>query len=763
MPTAARIQPRYQNPAALGHDTVQFSGSQKAAKVSGRIHVDPEARRFRLTGKNMEYQLQVNPDGELLHLYWGKPVGNFDPKLLPHHKTHLTSWQNQLDVMPREMPDFGRGDNRTPAVQITTPSGQVTSRFRYKGHRVIQGKPSPEGLPGLYADRKSDAQTLVITMRDEVTNLDMELFYTVFRDQDVIVRSARLTNNSGEPVKIDKLASFAADFDPADYQLLKLSGSWARERQEERMDLKQGAINISSRVGASGHEHNPFVALLSPNTTEETGDVYGVSLVYSGSFSAEAEQNRNRYTRLVMGLNPASFEWTLAPGESFQTPEAVGVFSAQGLGGMSRALHKAYKKHLIRGEWQDKPRPILLNSWEAAFFDLNHDKLVRFAEEAKAMGVDLVVVDDGWFGDKYPRNDGTSGLGDWMANPEKFPRGMDGLAEEINALGLDFGIWVEPEMVNPNSELYEKHPDWVIHQPGRDRTEMRHQLVLDLGRKEVQDYIIESMSRLLESGRVKYVKWDMNRTMTEIGSAGLPPDRQKETQHRYMLGLYRVMETLTQRFPGVLWEGCAGGGGRFDPGMLAYFPQTWTSDNSDGPSRLRIQAGTVRAYPPMTMGAHVTDVPNTIIGRTTSLKFRFHVAMAGNLGLELDPTKLSGEEKAEIRRYLEFYRQIRHIVQDGEYHLLSSPADRSIAGNWPALAYVLPDQSEALVFAYQLQADAWGTTAPSVKLKGLDPEAAYRVSGIDDPVSGAFLMNVGLNPKLQGDYDSEIYHVKKIA
>lgn len=746
-------------------DTVHFSAAARTRKrastqaarvVQKPIRFDAERQVFTLSGKNMEYHLQITPDGELRHLYWGKPVGEVQPELLPFNASRVNSWQPALDIVPREYPDFGRGDYRTPAVQVFAPgSGQLTSHFKVVGHRIRPGKPELDGLPSLFADRKQ-AQTLTVQLKDDVTGLDLDLNYTVFKDSDVIIRSSRITNKGSEPIFIEKLASFSADFAPSDYRLLKLSGASVRERQEEFMDLKTGNINVSSRLGASGHEQNPFIALLEPGATETHGNVYGFSLVYSGSFSAEAEQNRNRYTRVVMGLNPMSLNWKLNPGESFQSPEAVGVFSGEGLGGMTRQLHSLFNNHLIRSTWKDKPRPIVMNTWEAFGPNIDHEKVVNMAKEAKDLGIELIVVDDGWFGEKYPRT-GVDALGDWKVNTKKFPKGLKGLAEDINAQGMMMGIWMEPEMVSPNSELFEKHPDWIIGQPERTPSPVKHQYILDLGRPEVQDYLIDTISEVLDAGNIQYLKWDMNRTMTEIGSFHLPGDQQKETQHRYMLGLYRVLKVLTEKYPDVLFEGCAGGGGRFDPGMLQYFPQIWTSDNTDAGSRMNIQAGTARVYPPMTMTAHVSDVPNGQVGRTTSFKTRFHVAMAANLGLEMDPAHLSEDKKAFAKEQIAFYKQVRHLVQDGEYRQLRD----TFTSNWPAWMFTATDGSEALVFAFQKMADV-NVGIPALRLQGLDEKARYQVSGIEKPLTGAYLMNVGLVPRFSDDFDSNLFHIRRM-
>lgn len=722
------------------------------------ISFNPLSKTFKLKGKNMEYVMHVDPKtSDLVNVHWGKS-GDKPFPLSKYKKMANSSWQSEMDVIPREFPDAGRGDNRTPAIQISTPEGITTSQFEYKGHEIIQGKPELDGLPSLYGD-KDKAQTLKVRMYDKAADLELELFYTVFKDKDVICRSSRVINKSDKPVSIEKIASISADFPPDDYKIMKLSGNWANERQEEVVDLKPGNFSISSRFGASGHEHNPYLALYSDKTTEDKGNANAFSLVYSGSFSAEAEQNREKCTRIVMGLNPQAFRWKLEPGKSFQTPECVGVYSSDGLNGLTEQLHHTFKDNLIRSEWKDKERPVLLNTWEASYFWFNHDKIVDMAKEAKKIGAELVVLDDGWFGKKYKRNWDRCGLGDWETNTGKLPKGLNGLADDVTKLDLKFGLWVEPEMVSPKSELYEKHPDWVISQPKRDKTQMRHQLVLDMSKKEVQDYVIDSMSKILDGANIEYIKWDMNRSMTEVGSNALPPDRQMETQHRYMQGLYRVLDTLTKKYPHVLWEGCASGGGRFDPGMLQYFPQIWTSDNTDPLDRLNIQAGTARVYPPIAMGAHVSKSPNPITKRKTDLEFRFDSAMsAGNMGLELDPRKMSRQEKELAKEKIEFYKEVRPVIQNGEYHQLRSPFGK----NWSAVQYTKDDASEAVAFAFQKQKQEGGYVPP-IKLAGLKENELYKVNDQPEPLSGKRLMSAGIIPKFSKDNDSEVYHIKQVG
>jgi alpha-galactosidase len=753
-------------PVALSDSYAPASGpSSRTAPVAptkskpvktSLIHFNPATSTFTLAGKNMEYVLNISPTGELVHRYWGAPVGELAPEPL---SIHDYPYQGLLQELPREYPDLGRGDEKTPAISLTTAEGLTTSQFKYVSHRIVEGKPGLDGLPGLTlrADQQAQAQTLLVTLRDELAKVDLELSYTVFKDSDVVARSARLTNRGSAPVSIEKLASFSADFEPNDYRLLKLSGFGQRETHEKIVDLDSGNFSVFSRGGRS-HTHNPFIALLDKNTDEHQGDAYGFSLVYSGPFLAEAEQDGKQNTRVVTGMNPSNFRWKLKPGETFQSPEAIGVFSSSGLSGLTRQLHAVFRDKLNPSPWNDKLRPVYLNTWEGSHFDLSHDKILEMAHEAKKLGVELIVVDDGWFGDKYPRNDDTQGLGDWVANPAKLPKGVSGLGKEINALGLKFGIWVEPEMVSPRSELYEKHPDWVISQPGRDRTQLRNQLVLDLGRPEVQEFIIESMSKLLDSGNIQFLRWDMNRTLTEVGSAALSPDEQRETQHRYMLGLYRVLEVITTKYPEVLFEGSTSGGGRYDPGMLRYFAQMNTSDNNDPISRLEIQAGTARVYPVQTLESQVTESPQPQTQRVVSLKTRFISAMAANLGLGIDPTRLSDDEKAYFAKEIAEYKEIRPLVQRGEYLPLNRPAET----NWPASMYVAHDGADAVVFAFQRLSEA-RTKAPRLRLEGLDPQAVYSVTGIGSPVSGAYLMRVGLELSFEGDFDSQMFRIHRLS
>jgi alpha-galactosidase len=631
---------------------------------------------------------------------------------------------------------------------VRQPNGSTLVRLSYGGHRIFEGKRPIEGLPSVYAEAGDRAQTLEIDLVDGLIGLKATLSYTVFDDFDAIARSVRLTNEGSEALTVLRAMSASFDLPTSNYEVLRLCGDWARERGVVRTPAAPGSICLESRRGASSHQMNPFIALVSPGTDEDRGEVFAMSLVYSGNFLAQAEVDRLGGTRLSIGVNPFEFAWRLGPGESFCTPEAVLVHSSRGLGDMSRRYHDLYRSRLCRGAWRDRPRPILVNSWEASYFDVDADKIEALARTASKLGIELCVLDDGWFG---KREDDTSSLGDWSVDGRKLPLGLGDLAERVNRQGLGFGLWFEPEMVSPDSELYRAHPDWCLHLPGRPRTESRHQLVLDLGRTEVRDYIVDSVSSILSSANIAYVKWDMNRHLTEVGSAALPPDRQGEAYHRYVLGLYDVLARITAAFPEVLFESCSGGGGRFDPGMLAYMPQAWTSDNTDASSRIPIQFGTSFVYPASAMGAHVTAVPNHQVGRTTPLDFRGSVAMAGVLGYELDFDALAPEELREIARQVSRYKDLRPVIQFGDLYRLISPFDDASRA---ALMFVAKDKSEAWVAYYRIRIHP-NAQFPVLRLKGLDPEAEYSVTGLPGSYLGDELMSVGLSVDLGlGDYRS---------
>jgi alpha-galactosidase len=548
----------------------------------------------------------------------------------------------------------------------------------------------------------------------------------------------------------------SVDFPHRDFEVLNLYGSWGRERWIERRPLTSGMYSIGSARGSSSHHHNPFLALLSPGADEDRGEVYGVNLVYSGNFTAQAEADQFMTSRLSIGLNPFDFSWVLEPGASFQTPEAVMVHSAEGIGGMSRKFHALYRKRLCRGLYRDEPRPILVNNWEATYFNFNADKIESIARAGQELGIELFVLDDGWFG---KRDNDRCSLGDWFVDRNKLPNGLDDLVARVRNLGMQFGLWFEPEMISPDSDLYRAHPDWCLHVPNRRRTEGRQQLILDYTRADVREAVYNMVTDILRSAPITYVKWDMNRNMTEIGSALLPQDRQRETAHRYMLGLYELLERITGEFPHILFESCSGGGGRFDPGMLYYMPQTWTSDDTDAAERLKIQYGTSIVYPISTMGAHVSAVPNHQVHRTISLEMRGHVAMSGNFGYELDLTKFTDEEKELVKEQVAAYKSLRHLVQFGDQYRLLSPFE----GNDTAWMVVAGDKSEALVAWFRVLAMAHQPLC-RLRLKGLDPERDYVLEETGAVYGGDELMNAGIYlPQVKGDFQSVLWRFAAVG
>ncbi|MED5015882.1 alpha-galactosidase [Paenibacillus chibensis] len=727
------------------------------------IHVDSRQQLFHLQTKGASYVFQILPSGYAAHLYYGKRLRasdlswllvtqercSFSPTPLPEDRSI------SLDTLPQELPVYGTSDYRTPMLQVKLPDGTTITEFKYVSHRVEQGKPGLEGLPSVYVERESEAETLVVHLQDLASGLHVELVYTVLEDYDAMTRSMRIVNDSGNNVELLRALSASVDYPHMDYEWLQLSGAWTRERDIVRRPLAYGMQGVESRRGASSHQQNPFAALLSPGADEDQGEVYGFSLVYSGSFIAQAEVDQFRTARLSIGINPFDFEWLLEPGESFQTPETVMVYSAEGLGAMSRIYHKLYRERLARGRFRDQERPVLVNNWEATYFNFNAEKIENIAKAGQELGIELFVLDDGWFGHR-DRDD--SSLGDWKVDLNKLPAGLDDLVHRVNHLGMQFGLWFEPEMVSPDSDLYRQHPDWCLHVPGRRRTEGRQQLILDFSRQDVRDEIVRMISEVLGSAPITYVKWDMNRNMTEIGSALLPPQRQRETAHRYMIGLYDVMERITSAFPHILFESCSGGGGRFDPGMLYYMPQTWTSDNTDAVSRLRIQYGTSIVYPVSSMGSHVSAVPNHQVNRTTPLDMRGLVAMSGNFGYELDLTRFTDEEKEQVKQQVALYKEIRGLVQFGLHYRLLSPFE----GNETAWMFVAEDGSEAAVFYFRVLSES-NAPLSRLKLKGLDAGADYSIHGKEGIYGGDALMYAGIAiGEQRGDFHSELIRLKRI-
>ncbi len=740
------------------------------------IHHNKENQEFHLQNDAVSYIVRILNGAYPAHVYFGRNVAHRDSfaHLIQRDRAIRAVTVNpdpsdvtfSLELTRQEYPGHGKGDFREPAFELLFADGTSTPEFHFVSHSIRNGKPGVEGLPATYVEADEEAETLELVFEDSKWHCTLHLFYTIFCDRPVITRHAIFRNAGAKRVVLHRAMSTSVDFPSADYELLHLSGAWSRERHLKTRPLAHGITRIDSKRGASSHHHNPFVALKAPHTTEETGEVFGFSLVYSGNFMAQAEVDHFDVLRVMIGLNPFDFQWALDPGESFSTPEALMAYSCEGLQGMSRAYHSLYRERLARGTWRDKARPVLLNNWEATYFDFDEQKLVSLASEARDLGIELFVLDDGWFGE---RNDDTTSLGDWVVDGKKLPNGIGGLAEKIHALGLKFGLWFEPEMISRQSRLFDAHPEWLIQVPGRTLSAGRNQHILDLSRREVREYLFEALSAVLKEGRVDYVKWDMNRNMSEIGSLALPADRQQETVHRYMLGLYELLERLTTECPEVLFESCASGGGRFDPGMLYYMPQTWTSDDTDAVERLKIQYGTSMVYPLSAMGAHVSAVPNHQVGRTTSMEFRGRVAFFGTFGFELDITSLTDADKAEIRRQIAFYKKHRDLIRTGEFFRLKSP----FSGNETAWMVVSPDQSEAIVAFYEVL----GRPNPGfreLKLRGLDPDRTYRIAGAGYEARGDELMFIGhkLAPAYtgtsidgvieSGDFTSQLFTLKSI-
>ena len=730
-----------------------------------------KSQTFHLTNGRISYLMKVLPNGTLGQLYFGRAIRdreNFD-HLLEFASRPMSSCVFEgnpsfsLEHCRQEYPSHGSTDFRRPAVELRQPNGSRITSFVYHSHTVTPGKPALEGLPATYCEQDSEAETLTIRLQDELLNVSAYLNYTLFAGHPALARSARIVNEGGLELHLTHAMSLSLDLPDREYELLHFSGAWGRERHLKVRKLEQGVQSVESLRGHSSHNHNPFVMLRRPGTDEDQGEVLGFSLVYSGNFLAQAEVDTWDTTRITLGINPFGFDWKLEPGEGFQTPEAVAVYSHQGMGAMSRTFHTLYRSRLARGEWRDRPRPILINNWEATYFNFDEDKLVSIAQAAKWDGVELFVLDDGWFG---ARRSDRAGLGDWIANPELLPQGIPGLAERVEALGMKFGLWFEPEMVNRDSDLYRAHPDWLLQTPGRTPSHGRNQFVLDFSRPEVVDRVHAMMADILSGAKVSYVKWDMNRSITEAYSTALPPDRQGEVFHRYILGVYDLYERLTSAFPHVLFESCASGGGRFDPGMLYYAPQAWTSDDSDAAERLKIQYGTSFCYPVVSMGAHVSAVPNHQVNRATPLSTRANVAYFGTFGYELDLNRLTSEEREQVRAQIAFMKEHRDVIQFGDFYRLLSP----FQGNFTAWMAVSPDRRTALVGWYKTLNEVNGPFR-RLRLRGLDPALCYTVDGTSAHY-GDELMEVGLvatdssagecrdGQRPSRDFDSHIFVLK---
>ena len=732
------------------------------------IHYDQDLLKFHLHNGEISYVIRICAGKFPEHVYFGRRLHDARParEHFGHDKRPLFVWRAEgedrisLHHLAREYPQYGSSDFHYPASIVVQENGSRISEWVYESHSITRGKVPLESLPSTYVESEAEADSLELVMRDHVTGVRLVLTYSIFVDFPAVTRSARFENRGEGTVTLERAMSFSLDFGESDFEMIQLSGAWARERHIRSRPLVEGAQAVFSMRGTSSAEHNPFLALKRVSTTEDTGDVFGFSLVYSGNFLAHAEVDAFCSTRLMMGIHPDSFRWPLGPGEHFETPEAVLVYSCDGLNGMSQTFHRLYRTRLARGVWRDRDRPVLLNNWEATGCNFTEDKILHMAESAKALGIELFVLDDGWFG---ARDNDWSGLGDWFANENKLPSGLAGLAKKITALGLRFGIWIEPEMVNRDSDLFRAHSDWILQVPDRLPSVGRNQYVLDFSRPEVVDHIAGAIEAVLRDADVSYVKWDMNRYLTECWSASSAPSGQGMIFHKYVMGVYSLYSRLTRAFPEILFESCSSGGARFDPGILAYAPQTWTSDDTDAVERLKIQYGTSFAYPLSSMGNHVSVVPNQQVGRITSFAFRGDVAFFGQLGYELDPDGLSPFERDQVREQIARYRSYRALVREGIFFRLLSPFE----GNVAAWMIVSADRREAIAACYRIL-NRPNPEDMTLRLKGLRKDIRYTIEEFcDSPWFGDELMYAGirLTPeswKTSEDFSSIFLHLSAL-
>ncbi len=733
------------------------------------ITYNEKERVFKLDTPNTTYMIGIVDEENFVgHIYYGRRLEDTDASYLMRtgEAPFVPSQNNRercsfYDCFPFEYPTGGVGDFRESCLGIRTASGHVGSMLSYVSHEIMAGKPALEGLPATFGTQE-DCATLRIVCEDSYVGMQVELLYTVFHDTDAITRSVKVTNTGTEAFDLTKVYSACIDMDNRDYDMVSLHGSWARERHIQRKTLGYGIQNVSSFRGESSHQDHPFLALVDKHTTQEYGEIYAMNFVYSGNFRAQAEVTQFDYVRMTMGIHPENFCWKLESGAHFQAPEVVMVYTDRGFDAMTAAFHRLYKKHLIRGEYKDKKRPILINNWEATYFEFNTDKLLSIAQEASKLGIEMLVMDDGWFG---RRNCDDCALGDWTVNEEKLQGGLKCLVDEVNKLGMKFGIWFEPEMISPDSDLYRAHPDWAIAIPGRPGTQSRQQFVLDLSRQEVVDCIYEQVAKVLRSANIEYVKWDMNRQLTDIGSYGLPADRQGELYHRYVLAVYQMQDRLTKEFPHLLLENCSGGGARFDPGMLYFSPQIWCSDDADAIERLEIQEGTALIYPLSTMGAHVSDCPNHTVGRVTPFETRGIVALAGTFGYELDVTKIPAEDREMIPDQIAMYHKYNDLVREGDYYRIASYAQNHKYDCWQVVS---EDKTASLVTFVQVLNRA-NFKSRRILLKGLDAKKTYQVvfeyndKVEDQTYSGDTLMKAGLLvPNPWGDFRAQLISLREV-
>ncbi len=729
-----------------------------------------ESRTFHLYNDAFSYIFKIMDPGIPVHLYYGRKIHDRDAfdYLLETARRPMAVVLSEdrpdlsLEHLKLEYPVYGTGDMRNPALDVRHENGSRLLELLYENHQITAGKSVPADLPGVYTEKDEEAETLALVLRDAESSLQVILYYSVMEEMPVLIRSAQIVNAGQNEIRLETAMSLSLDLPEMEYDMITLTGAWARERHVRRSPLHEGVQSIGSLRGFSSNNFSPFFALAEKNTDENSGTAVGVSIIYSGSFLAEAAADTYHTVRIRIGIHPETFEWHLQPGDSFRTPEAVLVYSDAGLNGMSQAFHTLCRTRIARGIWRDRCRPVLVNNWEGTYFDFDEEKLLAIARCAKDLGMEMFVLDDGWF---RCRSSDRTGLGDWIVDTDKFPRGIRHFTDAVHAMGLLCGIWIEPEMVSPGTDLFREHPEWIIHEEGRPMHAGRHQYVLDYSNPDVVDAVFEKISAVLAESRVDYVKWDMNRSMSDVYSMTLK--HQGELMHRYILGVYALYSRLIEKFPGILFESCASGGARFDMGMLYYAPQCWTSDDTDAYERQKIQYGTSYVYPLSSMGSHVSAVPNHQLHRSISFKTRADTAYFGTFGYELDLTKLTEEEKAEVRRQICFMKEHRQLIQFGTFFRLRSPFE----GNETAWMCVSPDRSEAVI-AYYRQTQEVNAGYRRIRLQGLDPDGLYAIEGQTETYYGDALMHAGLllsdascgeEKSEEGDYISRLYVLKRIA
>lgn len=725
------------------------------------IKFDKVSRTFYLDGKDITYAFFINEYDYAEHLYYGKTIGHDDLRYTrgtfggsavvklsrPDVKTAVKSYNH----FGSELTFHGTGDYREPMVEVVNPSGDRLTQLLYDSHEILSGKPAIKGMPSMRG-----GETLVLHLKDKVSCLACDLYYTVYEDTSVIARRAVYKNESKDVIMLNRAYSFAMTLPHMEYDVVSLYGCWAKERKIDRIPMHHGVVSIDSKRTSSSATLNPFMALAEKNSTEEQGNVYGISLIYSSSFVLKAEGTPDGRTLVTGGINDFDFKWKLESGEAFETPEVIIAYSSEGMGGMSRSFHDAFRNYLINPRFVRKHRPVVINNWEATYFSFDSEMLKNIAKAVQGTGIDTFVLDDGWFG---KRNNDSAGLGDWVVNTDKLHGGLKEIIDYVNSLGMKFGLWFEPEMVNEDSDLYREHPDYAIGVPNRPHCYSRNQFVLDLTRKEVRDYIVESVNKVLQENHIEYVKWDFNRNVTESYSLGREPERQAEFAHRYALGLYDLCERIVEANPDVFFEGCSAGGARFDPGILYYFSQIWTSDDTDAEERTHIQYGTSMVYPLSAMSCHVSVVPNHQTCRMTPMATRADIAHLGATGYELDTSHFSDEDRAVVSKQVEEYHEIEDLILNGDLYRTENPME----SNYFGFMIVSKDKKEAVLTAYRRMGSV-NNEMKLLKVAGLDAEKVYHVSGLDMTLKGSTLMNVGVAPMFAGgDFMTVKYWFKEVG